>query len=262
MAMLEREGARIAYDVLGSEGPTLLLGHSLLCGRFMWDSVLPALTPHFRVINVEVRGHGESTAPADFTLEDLAEDWRAILDAEGVDDVAIAGLSMGGMTAMRFALRYPERVRALALLDTSAGPESRINRIKYKGLAAVYRRVGFTDVLAKQILPIMFGPKTLKTRPEVVNTLVTRMRGHVRPDLIRAITAVNSRGPLAGLEALDVPTRVWVGRDDAATPPAKAEDVARRIPGATLHRIAGAGHLSAMEEPETVGRELLDFLQT
>ncbi|NOY89623.1 MAG: 3-oxoadipate enol-lactonase, partial [Deltaproteobacteria bacterium] len=63
MPFIERDGARVAYDVLGGEGPWLLLGHSLLCGRFMWDDVLPSLTSSYRVINVELRGHGESSAP-------------------------------------------------------------------------------------------------------------------------------------------------------------------------------------------------------
>jgi len=260
MAFIDRNGARIVYDVLGTEGPWILLGHSLLCGRFMWDGVLPALLESYRVINVEVRGHGESTAPEAFTLEDLAEDWLAILDAEGVDEVSLVGLSMGGMTAMRFALRYPERVRAMVLLDTSADAETRINRLKYKGLSTLYRRVGFTDVIAKQITPIMFGSETPKSRPELVKTLIQHLREHDRPQLIRAISAVNDRGDLQGLESLRVPTRVLVGEEDAATPPKRSEALARRIPGATLGRLASAGHLSAMEVPDRVAAELRTFL--
>jgi len=260
MAFIEREGARIAYDVLGSEGPCVLLGHSLLCARFMWDDVLPALSSRFRVINVEVRGHGESTAPSAFQLEDLAEDWRAILDAEGVTRASLVGLSMGGMTAMRFALRYPERVNSMALLDTSADAETRLNRLKYKGLVAIYRRLGFTDSLAKQITPIMFGERTRRSRPELLEKLVTEMRRHDRTQLIRAISAVNGRADLDGLESIRVPTRVLVGEDDAATPPHRSEAIARRVPRATLARISGAGHLSAMERPSEVLEALLPFL--
>ncbi|NOY89624.1 MAG: alpha/beta fold hydrolase, partial [Deltaproteobacteria bacterium] len=183
-----------------------------------------------------------------------------ILDVEGVDEVSLVGLSMGGMTAMRFALRHPERVTSMSLLDSSADAETRVNRLKYKGLVAIYRRLGFTDLLAKQITPIMFAPQTPSTRPELVRTLVTEMRKHDRPQLIRAITAVNSRELLAGLESLRLPTRVLVGDHDAATPPHRSEAIARRIPGASLGRIAGAGHLSAMEAPEEVSAQLLDFL--
>ncbi|NCQ60245.1 MAG: alpha/beta fold hydrolase [Myxococcales bacterium] len=260
MPFITRDGAKIAYDVLGNEGPWLLLGHSLLCGRFMWDGVLPALLADYRVINVEVRGHGASTAPEAFALEDLAEDWLAILDAEGVDQVSLVGLSMGGMTAMRFALRHPERVRSMVLLDTSADVETRVNRLKYKGLSTVYRRLGFTDVLAKQVTPIMFGKDTLKSRPDLTRALIEHLREHDRPQLIRAIMAVNDRGPLSGLESLRVPTRVLVGEQDVATPPMRSEAVARRIPGATLGRLAHAGHLSAMEVPDRVAEELRAFL--
>src|SRR5262245_8096981 len=122
MPILERQGARIVYEISG-EGPPLLLGHSLLCDTLMWELVAPELAKHWRVININARGHGGSTAPSPFSLEDLADDWIAILDQERIERAVLCGLSMGGMTAMRLALAAPERVRALILLDTSADPE-------------------------------------------------------------------------------------------------------------------------------------------
>src|SRR5689334_9659767 len=103
MPILERGGARILYEVSG-DGPPLLLGHSLLGDSLMWELVAPELARTLRVINVNARAHGGSTAPSPFTLEDLADDWLAILDREKIDKAVLCGLSMGGMTAMRLAL--------------------------------------------------------------------------------------------------------------------------------------------------------------
>lgn len=261
MTIIERDGARIAYDVSGSGAETVVLGHSLLCGRFMWEAVLPALEERFRVINVEVRGHLESTAPRAFTLEDLAEDWRAILDAEGVERAHLVGLSMGGMTALRFALRHRSLVGRMVLLDTSGAPETRLNRLKYKGLATLYRRVGFNDVLAGQVLPLMFAPLTVRGRPPIVARLIEEVRRHRRQELVRAIEAVTGRGELPGLGGLDVPTRVLVGEHDAATPPRLSRELVGRLPDAGLATIAGAGHLSAMERPDDVATQIVRFLE-
>lgn len=259
MPTLERGGASIRYDVSGA-GPALLLGHSLLCGRWMWDGVAPRLAARYTVVNVEVRGHGESTAPSPFTLDDLVEDWLAVLDREGIDRAALVGLSMGGMTAMRLALRAPERVGAMVLIDTSAATEAWLNRFKYGVLAAIYRRLGFNRLLLHQVAPIMFGRTTLESRPELVERFSARIREHDRGPLIRAIQAVTRRTEAGALESLDCPTLVLVGDEDVATPPARSEEIERRIPGARLVRIPAAGHLSALEQPERVADATLELL--
>lgn len=261
MPILERNGARIAYDVTG-EGPVVLLGHSLLCGRWMWDGVAPKLAEKYKVVNAEFRGHHASTCATPYTMDDLADDWLALLDELGADKAALVGLSMGGMTAMRVALRAPERVSALVLMDSSADREPWIKRLKYRIMTWLYRRNGFNDSLLKQIAPIMFGSTTMRSRPELVEQLAAHLREHDRAELIRVINAVVRRNAMSPIEAIKAPTLVLVGEQDAATVPARSEAIARRIHGATLVRIPDAGHLSALEQPDRVAQATLDFLGT
>ncbi len=141
MPTIERLGATVAYTVSG-KGPPVILGHSLFCTRSMWENVLPALEDEYTFVNVELRGHGESTADAEFTIWDLADDWAAILDKEGFASAIAGGLSTGGMTAMRLVLRAPERVNGLALLDTSSGREHGVDRVKNSILAWGYEKLG------------------------------------------------------------------------------------------------------------------------
>lgn len=260
MPEITSDGARVHYEVTGS-GPAVLLGHSLLCDTGMWKGVAPRLAERYRVINVEARGHRRSTAPAPFTLEDLAGDWQAILDAERVERAFLVGLSMGGMTAMRLALRAPARVAGMVLLDSNGDEEERIRRLRYGLLEAIYRRLGVIKPLERPIAKIMFGATTLRERPHLVAELVETMKGHDRAQLSRAIEAVFRRGPILDrLAAIGVPTLVLVGEEDRATPIVKSRRLAAAIPGARYEALPRAGHLSALEEPDAVAARVLAFL--
>lgn len=259
MPTLQRDGSTIAYDATG-QGPAVVLGHSLLCGRWMWDALVPRLAESHRVFNLEFRGHGESTSPNRFTLDDLAGDWLALLDAEGVDRAALVGLSMGGMTALRVALRAPDRVGALVLMDTRAGTEPWLSRLRYTVLRWRYRIHGFSDALVERLVPVMFAPTSVTSRTQPIELFVRRAREHDREQLDRAIRAVLGRDDAGPIERIASPTLVLVGEHDRATPPSCSAELQRRIAGARLVTIPDAGHLSAMERPDAVAAETLRFL--
>src|SRR5215469_4703326 len=123
-------------------GPPLLLLNSVGCDLSLWDAVMPYLSG-FRVIRMDMRGHGQSDSPpGDYSLDQLAADAAAVLDAAKIEKAAICGLSLGGMTAMTLALNAPERVSALILACTSAqmdpaGWNARIQLVRSRGMAAV-----------------------------------------------------------------------------------------------------------------------------
>jgi pimeloyl-ACP methyl ester carboxylesterase len=260
MPILEREGARISYEVAG-QGPPVILGHSLLCDSHMWDAVVPALATNHRVINVDARGHGASRSGGAFTLEDLAADWIAILDREGIERAALVGLSMGGMTAMRLALESPERVAGLALLDTSADSDTAAHRVQYRIMAEATRFAGHLKVLEGTLNKVMFGRTSLRTRRELVARQVDRWRAHPPRLIYHAARAVMDRRPvLERLGAIDCPTLVLVGDEDAALSPACSRRIAGAIRGAELVVVPGAGHLTALEAPEAVVTALVRFL--
>jgi len=260
MPELERDGATIYYEVTGS-GPTVVLGHSLLCDTEMWRGVAPRLASQYRVINVEARAHRRSTAPGPFTLEDLAGDWLAILDREGVERAFLVGLSMGGMTALRFALRAPSRVAGMVLIDSNGDEEERTRRLRYGLMEAVYKRVGLIAPLVRPVSALLLGKTTLEKRPEVVAELRQTMGRHDRKQMPHALRAVFRRGPILDrLAAITCPTLVIVGDEDQSTPVDKSRRLAAAIPGARLDVVPGVGHLSAMEDPDAISTRVLAFL--
>jgi pimeloyl-ACP methyl ester carboxylesterase len=228
----------------------------------MWDGVAPELAKRWTVINVDFRGHGASTAPFPFSIEDLAADWLAVMDHENVERAALVGLSLGGMTAMRVALAAPERVACLGLLDTSADPEPRWNRIKYRAMAEMVRRLGHRDVIYGTVRKIMFGPSTLARDPALADRELERMRKNDPRQLYHAVRAVIDRGSIhARLGELRVPTLVMVGDEDRATPRSRSDRIVDGVKGATLRVIPKAGHLAAVEQPEAVAGALVQFLE-
>ena len=261
MPTLQRSGASISYEVQG-DGPPLLLGHSLLLDGRMWDALVPRLARAYRVYNIDARAHRRSTAPGPFTLEALADDWLALLDQEHIDRALLCGLSIGGMTALRLALRAPHRVAAMALLDTSAEREPAMQRRAYRLLGEVQRRVRLDPLVEPVVRRKMFGETTRKERPDIVDRGLALLRENEPRRLYPALRAVFDRPSIAQhLKEIHTPTLVIVGAEDVATPPSRSERIAAAIPGATLARIPGAGHLSAMEQPDAVAAHLEPFLR-
>jgi pimeloyl-ACP methyl ester carboxylesterase len=260
MPTITRPGATVHYEITG-EGPTIILGHSLLCDGRMWGVVLPALQKRWRLINVDARGHRNSTATAPFSLDDLAADWLAIMDKEKVEKAALCGLSMGGMTGMRLALSQPERVGPMVLLDTSADPEPRWHRVKYAAMAAIARRFGMIERFMPTVKKAMFGKTTLAERPDVAEREAANIRAKDTKQAYHAIHAVIDRGSItAKLGLIQTPTLVMVGDQDAATPPHYARRIAAQIAGARLEVLPQAGHLSTLEVPAMVSTLITDFL--
>jgi 3-oxoadipate enol-lactonase len=257
--IIDRPGASVHYDIQGA-GPPLLLGHSLFFDGRMWSEVLQGLARSHRVINIDARCHGRSTGSTPFTLDDLADDWLAILDREKIDRACLAGLSMGGMTAMRLALKAPGRVAAMALLDTSADPEPNPGRPVYLALAEIQRRISIEFVTAPIIEKKMFGRTTRRERKDLVDRGMAIIKQNEPRTLYHALRAVFTRPSITDrIHAIKAPTLVLCGEEDTATVPSRSRRIAERIPGAVLHMIPQAGHTSALEQPRLVEQHLRDF---
>lgn len=245
------------YEVSGA-GPALVLGHGLLFDARMWAEVRPRLESAFRVVTIEARGHGRSTSSGRFSLWDLAEDWIAILDAEGVERAALVGFSMGGMTAMRVAMRSPERVSSLVLIDTAAHPEPWGVRARNRVMAETGRMLGSVRPFLPIIERLVFSPTTRRERPELVREAMAPVRELDVRAAYGAIRATFDRERLLEpLRELRIPTRVLVGEDDVQTPIVWSKALAANIPGAELVVVPKAGHMAPIEAPGFVADQIL-----
>ena len=186
MTFVDRDEIRLAFADSG-EGRCIVMGHSFLCDREMWAYQAAELSRSYRVVNVDLRGHGGS-GPADdsFTPEDLVDDVVTILDHLSIERAVWCGLSIGGMTAMRAALMVPDRVEALIVLGSSAGEDPLPTRMKYKAMAAMARVVGMHRMMPR-VLPIMFGRTTLRQQPDLAAEWGERMASMHFPSILNTL---------------------------------------------------------------------------
>ena len=228
--------------------PTLLFLPGLLCdGRLFRDQVA-ALASEARCVTADLT-HDDS-------LGAMAE--RALHLVPGDAPLALCGLSMGGYVAMESLRRAPGRVARLALMDTSARPDTPEQTRRRRALLALSESGMFRGVTPR-LLPQLLAPANLDGP---LGAEVMAMAERVgRPAFHRQQRAIMARpDSRPTLPAIRVPTLVAVGEADALTPPHLAEEMAALVPGARLARIAGAGHLPPMEAPEATTALLRDWL--
>jgi pimeloyl-ACP methyl ester carboxylesterase len=225
---------------------TLLLLPGLLCDARLWRDQIAALAPLARAV------------VADLTRDDRVEAMaaRAIASVEG--PFALAGLSMGGYVALEVMRQAPERVTRLALLDTSARPDTPEQTRRRRGLISLSRSGRFRGVTPR-LLPQLIHPSRLDGP---LAAEVMEMAERVGQDaFLRHQAAIMHRpDSRPGLGRIAVPTLVGVGAEDVLTPPPLAAEMAAMIPGARLRHFAGAGHLPTMETPEAVNAALAAWL--
>lgn len=261
MPSLKRDGVRITFEDVG-EGPAIVLIHGFLMSGEMWREQVPRLVETHRVINVDLRGHGgSSSAAAPIDLYDLTDDVIHVLDSVGVGRAVWAGLSIGGMIALRAALTAPDRVAGLILLDTDAGTESLFRAVKYMLMAAGSRFLG-----VKPFLPamsrLMFGRTTRRRNPRLVREWKSRFGDVDFPSRLHYVRCLVRRDSILDrLQEIGVPVLVMVGEEDASLPPKRSEGIVARVPDARLAIIPEAGHITTLEQPERVNEEMRDFLR-
>jgi 3-oxoadipate enol-lactonase len=257
-------GINIAYDDHGIGQPLLFL-HAFPLNRSMWSGELKALLSerHFRLVALDWRGFGESDITTDIsTMEQFADDVAGLMDALGMQNAILCGLSLGGYVAFAFLRKYPQRVKGLILADTRPGSdtgEAKANRENVAKLA----ETGGTAAIADLQLPKSISDDTRQHRPEVE----AGIRRMIDAATSQGIAAV-SRGMAQRADSTDLlasitcPTLVIVGEHDVSTPPSVAQDYAAQIPNAQCIVIPYAGHLSNLEQPEAFHQAISGFLQS
>ncbi|HEY3172201.1 MAG TPA: alpha/beta fold hydrolase [Thermoanaerobaculia bacterium] len=241
---------------IGSGKPVLLV-HGYPLDGAMWSGVARALSTQFRVLKPDLPGRGNTEAPAPDSIEGYADFVDAIVgQLEG--PVGLAGFSFGGYITLAYLKRRPEKIRALAFVDTRASADDEAGRKKRDEMIAAVRGNGLAPVL-ESMPGKLLSPESLARRDLVER--VQRIISRQKPETIEAdLVAMRDRPDSSDfLRQISIPTLVLVGERDLLTPPADSEAMAAAIPAARLVTIPGAGHLAPMERPKAVSQALGDF---
>lgn len=252
-------GIDIAYQDIGT-GPVVLCVHGFPLSHRLWLQTAERLSDRYRFLMPDLRGFGDSGVTEKATMSDYADDLAALLAAEDVaEPVVIMGLSMGGYVVFEFVRRHKSLARALILADTQAAPDS--------DEKARSRREGAAKILAEgnaaivdAMLPNLFAPDAPKALVDEWRDIMleTNPRGTAA-----AMHAMADRADsMTTFEAINVPTLVVVGEQDAITPPDVARVMSSGIRDAELEIIPSIGHMSPVEAPDEYARIVGAFLDS
>lgn len=260
--MMEIAGRRLAYLDEG-QGLVLLFGHSYLWDSAMWAPQLDALKEQYRCIVPELWGHGDSEAlPAGpCTLGTLARDHLALLDALGVEEFVLIGLSIGGMWGVELAMMAPERLKGLVLMDSFVGWEPQIPCERYLAmLAAIEQQGSIPAAIVEQVAPLFFGNRPDAALMANFKACLAAWPADKVASLVTMGRAFVSREDrMAWLEEITVPSLVLTGCEDKARPVLEGYLMAETL-GCPFKEIPAAGHISTLENPAFVNRALGEFL--
>jgi 3-oxoadipate enol-lactonase len=250
----------ISYRFDGpTDAPVVMLSNSLLTDFGMWDLQVEALIKRYRVLRYDTRGHGGTAAtPPPYTMDLLAGDVVALLDALRIQRVHFIGLSLGGMIAQRLASAHGDRLYSLSLCDTACRmpPESawdeRITLAKTSGTSA------FKQPMTSRWLTEGYR----KRHPEIVEKLGVMIERTSVDGMVGCAHAIKKMDHLPLLSGIKVPTLVVVGEHDIGTPVSAAQLLHREITGSRLTVIEHAAHLPNIEQTEKFNRAMFEFLAT
>jgi 3-oxoadipate enol-lactonase len=255
-------GIAINYALDGpASAPVVTLSHSLATTLRMWDGQAAALAATYRVLRYDTRGHGGTEAPGGaYSLEQLAEDARALLRALGIVRTHFVGLSMGGMIGQVLGIQSPELLDSLTLCDTSSRvpPEARPmwdERIRVAEAQGMEPHVEAT-------IGRWFTAPFRERQPEVVDPVRAMIRSTSPAGYAGCCHAIKMLDLTDRLAAIRTRTLILVGEDDPGTPVAASRTIHERIPGSELVILKSASHLSNIEQAPAFNRALLGFLGT
>lgn len=266
MPFVTIDGQPLHYIEKG-RGPAVLLAGSYLWDQTMWAPQIDALSQHYRVIALDLWGHGQSGRLPDGTisLDDISRQALGLLDYLDIDRIALVGLSVGGMWGARLALAAPQRVSGLVMMDTYVGIEPEPTRQYYFSLLKQIEEAGvITPSLLDIVVPIFFRPGIdpqsalyQNFRASLAALPAERLRESIVPmgritfgrsDLLPRLSELNPETTL-----------VMCGDQDTPRPPLEAQEMAELI-GCPFLLVPEAGHISNLENPRFVTEVLLKFL--
>jgi len=262
MPRVQVNHVEIYYQVFGKGKETILFSHGYLMNNEMFKGQIEILKDKFKCIVYDHRGHGKSEVThTGYEMDNLVNDAISLIEKLELGSVHFIGMSTGGFIGMRIAIRRPELLKSLILMNTSAEKESMKALKKNNTLLWVVKNIGFFPVIG-QVMPILFHSNFLKdkSRKSEVKKWKKIITSQKRKGIVPFGKGIFARDSvLEKLSEIKIHTGIIVGNNDVPTPPQYSKNMASIIPNAELFIIPDAGHSVAVEKPEEVTNAIRKF---
>jgi len=257
--MIERSDAPSLYHQDEGQGRPVMLIHGVGADGSSWDTVAAALIDSYRVIRLDLRGHGRSGhIVGDCSLDDFARDVIDVLDACGVARANIVGFSLGGMIGQAIALQHPERVDRLVLLSAVAG-RTEEERARIRQRLELLRTQG-VSAISGAAQERWFTPDFIARHPDVVAARMAQLQQNHAPSYAAAYTVFSLSDLGDRLHAICHPTLVATGEHDPGSNTRMARFMHQQIAGSQLQILPGLRHSVLVEAPDQIASLLRGFL--
>lgn len=256
MPFLDRGDASIFYDVAGS-GPALIFAHGLGGNHISWWQQVPHFRDRYTCVTFAHRGFAPSReAPGGPGPMAFVDDLAALIAHLGLDDVRLVGQSMGGWTCLGYALRHPERVRAMVMACTTGSlmaPELSDIFIRFGGQEASLFARGIHPAVGERMAREQPAMHHLYRAIDGLSYDIDKQATYAKLHALRTV-------PVSEIAMLTVPTLCITGDEDIVIPPDAVAFLARHLPNAQLARVPEAGHSVYFERPQEFNRLVDEFL--
>ena len=267
MPTIRINGRNMHYETVGT-GEPILFGHSFLFDGQSWNDQAKALSENYQCIMPDLWGHGKSDPISEeqYTVEQIADDFWEFTQALNVNTFSIVGLSVGGMWAVELALKHPESVKSLVLMDTYVGSEEEPALGNYLSMLNVVAQTqSVPEPLIDKVVPMFFSKETLAEQGHHLTEGLKKSLRAIDTKTASTIAKIGKaiftrRSLLEQLHTIECPTMIIVGDQDMPRPVIESEEMAKHIKDAWLEIINQAGHVSNLEQPEQVNLILESFL--
>lgn len=252
-------GLDVSYRDEGSGGEKIILLHGFCGSSSYWDKIIPLLSPAFRVLAIDLRGHGGSSAPDEpYTMERFAEDLASFLDKLELTAVHLFGHSLGGYVTLAFAEKHADRLKSFGLIHSTGFPDdeaAKANRDK----GAENIRANGMEPFIKALVPKLFAPAHLASMPDEVKAakeigLATQPIGAIQT--LKGMRDRQDRSRV--LESTKLPVLLVAGAEDQIIPSEKTFTASG--PNVEQVLLSKAGHMGMLEAPKELADAIVRFL--
>ena len=252
------------YDLTGPEdGPVVCITHSLLSDSGMWSEQMPALLQEgYRVLRLDMRGHGGSGPCTDkYTMQELADDWAAALEALGFSRVHYIGLSIGGQSGLPFVIYHGDKVITAMLIGCAPSSGTVGSDVKSdSNTVDIVRKANSLEPIADQIMEQFCNDATKKSRPARYKQLRETVAETTLPGALGGMDAILHYDFTAQLPSVKVPVLAVRGAQDPDGAEPGMRHLAELVPGGRLEQIPKAHHFCNVDQPDAFNRIMMSWL--
>jgi 3-oxoadipate enol-lactonase len=262
MPKIEANGIQIYYEQHGWENEdadVLVLSNGILMSTASWPLQAPVLSKHYRLLLYDCRGMWQSEhPPGPYSMEMHADDLAALLDALGIQQAHIGGISYGAEISMIFALKYPAKTRSLILSSAVSQVDPLLKGFMESWIAAAQAQDA--EMLFDVTYPLNFSEAWIAANQAALGVARERYESLDLDALLELLLSFSRLDVTADLHKITAPVLVIVGEEDILKPRKYAETIAREIPNAEFAVVPHAGHAVCWEQPGVFNSLILGFL--